>query len=121
MEYLAKKKVTSSSIDEKDMINKFSQKGLSGRFLSSKLDGIPDVSDTGREASPNEEMEESKRKLFQSWYNENPPQKWFRVGVGNRDSHPEIPSGGIYTDFSICERIILIMEGISLNTQSVDY
>lgn len=70
MEYLGKKKVTSGSIDEKDMINKFSQKGLSGRFLSNKPHVIPDVSDTGREASPNEEMEESKRKLFQSWYNE---------------------------------------------------
>lgn len=52
MEYLGKKKVTSGSIDEKDMINKFSQKGLSGRFLSNKTHVIPDVSDTGREASP---------------------------------------------------------------------
>lgn len=86
MEYLEKKKVASESISEKDMIYKFAPKGLSGRFLSSKPDMISEVSDTGREASPNEEMEELKRKLFQSWYNEKSPSKQFRVGVGNHDS-----------------------------------
>ena len=89
MEYLEKKKVASESISEKDMINKFAPKGLSGRFLSSKPDMISEVSDTGREASPNEEMEELKRILFQSWYNEKSSPK--TVPGGRRK--PRLPPG----------------------------
>lgn len=66
MEYLEKKKAAPGSIDEKDFINKVAQKSMVGRFLSDEPDVVPDVSDTERKASTNEEVEEFKRKYIVS-------------------------------------------------------
>lgn len=65
MEYLEKKQVAPSSIDEKDFINKVAQKSMAGRFLSDP-DVVPDVSDTERKAPTDEEIEEFKRKYMVS-------------------------------------------------------
>ena len=65
MEYLEKKQVAPSSIDEKDFINKVAQKSMAGRVLSDPDVG-PDVSDTERKAPTDEEIEEFKRKYMVS-------------------------------------------------------
>lgn len=66
MEDLEKKKVTPGRIDEKAIIDKVAQKGMSGRFLSGESDVVSDVSDTERKAPTSEEIEAFKRKYMVS-------------------------------------------------------
>ena len=66
MEDSEKKEAVFGVIDENIIIDKVAQKGMSGRYVSSEPDVIPEVSDTERKNPTDKEIEEFKRKYMVS-------------------------------------------------------